>query len=210
MPPNETTRQEVLDAEFERSFAAEGLRRVRFTSPQERRALEESYARRMSERFDADLVVLASVGELSGADWLNARLYLRSGYLNRQGLVRLEANRANALGRYLATGKDVPGVLKPEEAGALVAAARSAPQAKEPSIEPLVHRHRRLELPRRGPGVVRHRPVGQRQGRREAATGRHHPRRLREADQRSTARPRAPTSGAAWPASAACCWPRPA
>jgi hypothetical protein len=136
VPPNETTRQEVLDAEFERSFAAEGLRRVRFSSPQERRALEESYARRISERFDADVVVLASVGELSGADWLNARLYLRSGYLNRQGLVRLEANRANALGRYLATGKDVPGVLKPEEAGALVAAARSAPQTSEPSVSP--------------------------------------------------------------------------
>jgi hypothetical protein len=136
VPAKEDTRQEVLDAEFERSFAAEGLRRVRFSSPQERRALEESYARRLSERFDADLVVLASVGELSGADWLNARLYLRSGYLNRQGLVRLEANRANALGRYLATGKDVPGVLKPEEAGALVAAARSAPQASEPSVSP--------------------------------------------------------------------------
>jgi hypothetical protein len=133
---SETARQEVLDAEFERGFVAEGLRRLRFSSPQERRALEESYARRVSERFDADAVVLASVGELSGADWLNARLYLRSGYLNRQGLVRLETNRANALGRYLATGKDVPGVLKPEEAGALVAAARSAPQAREPSVSP--------------------------------------------------------------------------
>ncbi len=137
IPASETTaRQEVLDAEFERGFAAEGLRRLRFSSPQERRSLEESYARRVSERFDADAVVLASVGELSGADWLNARLYLRSGYLNRQGLVRLEANRANALGRYLATGKDVPGVLRPEEAGALVAAARSAPQVKEPSVSP--------------------------------------------------------------------------
>ena len=112
VPPNETTRQEVLDAEFERSFVAEGLRRLRFSSSQERRQLEESYARRLAERFDADAVVLASVGELSGADWLNARLYLRSGYLNRQGLVRLEAQRANALGRFLATGKDVPGVLQ--------------------------------------------------------------------------------------------------
>jgi hypothetical protein len=136
VPGNETTRQEVLDAEFERNFAAEGLKRVRFSSPQERRALEESYARRLSERLDADVVVLASVGELSGADWLNARLYLRSGYLNRQGLVRLEANRANALGRYLATGKDVPGVLKPEEAGALVAASRSMPQPQEPTTDP--------------------------------------------------------------------------
>ncbi len=136
IPGNETTRQEVLDAEFERNFAAEGLKRVRFSSPQERRSLEESYARRLSERLDADVVVLASVGELSGADWLNARLYLRSGFLNRQGLVRLEANRANALGRYLATGKDVPGVLKPEEAGALVAASRSMPDQEEPSIDP--------------------------------------------------------------------------
>jgi hypothetical protein len=136
IPGNETTRQEVLDAEFERGFAAEGLRRLRFSSPQERRSLEESYARRLSERFDADVVVLASVGELSGADWLNARLYLRSGYLNRQGLVRLEANRANALGRYLATGKDVPGVLKPEEAGALVAASRSMPDQTEPTVDP--------------------------------------------------------------------------
>jgi hypothetical protein len=136
VPGNESTRQEVLDAEFERNFAAEGLRRVRFSSPQERRSLEESYARRLSERLDADVVVLASVGELSGADWLNARLYLRSGYLNRQGLVRLEANRANALGRYLATGKDVPGVLKPEEAGALVAASRSMPEQQAPSVSP--------------------------------------------------------------------------
>jgi hypothetical protein len=124
VPANETTRQDVLDAEFERGFEAEGMRRVRFGSTQERRQLEESYARRLAERFDADGVVLASVGELSGADWLNARLYTRSGYLNRQGLVRLEAARANALGRFLATGKDVPGVLKPEEAGALLAASR--------------------------------------------------------------------------------------
>ena len=135
VPANETTRQEVLDAEFERSFVAEGMRRLRFTSPQERRQLEESYARRLSERFDADAVVLASVGELSGADWLNARLYLRSGYLNRQGLVRLEVQRANALGRFLATGKDVPGVLKPEEAGALVAASRNV-DTSEPAVDP--------------------------------------------------------------------------
>jgi hypothetical protein len=125
VPANESTRQEVLDAEFERAFAAEGLRRLRFSSAQERRQLEDSYARRLAERFDADAVVLASVGELSGADWLNARLYLRSGFLTRQGLVRLEAQRANALGRYLATGKDVPGVLNVEEAGALVAASRT-------------------------------------------------------------------------------------
>jgi hypothetical protein len=124
VPSNETTRQDVLDVEFERGLAAEGFRRIRFASNQERRSLEESYVRRVAERFDADSVVLASVGELSGTDWLNARLYTRSGYLNRQGLVRLEAQRANALGRYLATGRDVPGVLKPEEAGALLASSR--------------------------------------------------------------------------------------
>jgi hypothetical protein len=131
VPANESTRQDVLDAEFERGFAGEGLRRLRFSSTQERRELEESYSRRLAERFDADAVVLASVGELSGADWLNARLYLRSGYLNRQGLVRLEVQRANALGRFLATGKDVPGVLKPEEAGALLASSRVSSEQKE-------------------------------------------------------------------------------
>jgi hypothetical protein len=136
VPLAENTRQEVLDAEFERAFAAEGFRRIRFASPPERRQLEESYARRAAERFDADVVVLASVGELSGAEWLNARLYLRSGFLNRQGLVRLEAQRANALGRYLATGKDVPGVLKPEEAGAMVAAARLGESSREPAAGP--------------------------------------------------------------------------
>lgn len=131
VPANETTRSDVLDVEFERGFAAEGFKRVRFASTQERRTLEESYARRISERFDADAVVFASVGELSGTDWLNARLYTRSGYLNRQGLVRLEAQRANALGRYLATGRDVPGVLKPEEAGALLASSRVAPTGRD-------------------------------------------------------------------------------
>jgi hypothetical protein len=136
VPANETSRQDVLDAEFERGFANEGLRRIRFSSTQERRQLEESYARRVSERFDADAVVLASVGELSGADWLNARLYLRSGYLNRQGLVRLEAQRANALGRFLATGKDVPGVLKPEEAGALLSSSRVSSETKETGPAP--------------------------------------------------------------------------
>ena len=136
IPANETSRQDVLDAEFERGFAGEGLRRIRFNSTQERRLLEESYARRVSERFDADAVVLASVGELSGADWLNARLYLRSGYLNRQGLVRLEAQRANALGRFLATGKDVPGVLKPEEAGALLSSSRVSSDAKDGGVAP--------------------------------------------------------------------------
>ncbi len=135
VPASETTRQEVLDAEFERGFQAEGLRRIRFATTQDRRQLEESYARRIAERFDADAIVLASVGELSGADWLNARLYLRSGYLNRQGLVRLEPQRANALGRFLATGKDVPGVLKPEDAGNLLSSSRVSSNA-EPAVAP--------------------------------------------------------------------------
>jgi hypothetical protein len=51
-------------------------------------------------------------------------------------LVRLEAQRANALGRYLATGKDVPGVLKPEEAGALLAASRVSSDRKDPVVSP--------------------------------------------------------------------------
>jgi hypothetical protein len=133
----DTARQEVLDADFEKSFEADAGQRLRFASSPERRQLEESSARRVAERYGADVVVLASVGELSGADWLNGRLYLRSGYLNRQALVRLESSRAFALGRYLATGRDVPGVLKPEEAGVLVAASQKGdvPQAA-PKIEP--------------------------------------------------------------------------
>jgi hypothetical protein len=132
----DTARQEVLDADFERSFEADGGQRLRFASSPERRQLEESSARRVAERYGADVVVLASVGELSGADWLNGRLYLRSGYLNRQALVRLESSRAVALGRYLATGRDVPGVLKPEEAGVLVAAGKSNDAPQAPRIDP--------------------------------------------------------------------------
>jgi hypothetical protein len=116
----ETARVELLDAEFERAFEADGGQRLRFASSSDRRQLEDAFARRVAERYAADAVILASVGELSGADWLNGRLYLSSGYLNRQGLVRLEAGRALALGRFLATGKESPGVLKPEEAGAMV------------------------------------------------------------------------------------------
>jgi hypothetical protein len=119
----DTVRQELLDADFEHSFEADGGLRLRFASSPERRQLEESSARRVAERYGADVVVLASVGELSGAEWLNGRLYLRSGYLNRQGYIRLETSRAQGLGRYLATGHEVPGVLNPEEAGALVAAS---------------------------------------------------------------------------------------
>jgi hypothetical protein len=125
----ETTRAELLDAEFEKAFAADGGQRLRFASSQDRRQLEDAFARRVAERYGADAVILASVGELSGADWLNGRLYLSSGYLNRQALVRLEAGRATALGRFLATGKDSPGVLKPEEAGQLVASSQANAQA---------------------------------------------------------------------------------
>jgi hypothetical protein len=120
----DSSRTEPLDAEFERTFEADGGQRLRFATSPDRRQLEESFARRVAERYGADAVILASVGELSGADWLNARLYLSSGYLNRQALVRLEPGRATALGRFLATGRDAPGVLKPEEAGALVAASQ--------------------------------------------------------------------------------------
>ena len=126
----ESARQELLDAEFEREFEGDGGQRLRFSSAPDRRQLEDAFARRVAERYAADAVILASVGELSGNDWLNGRLYLSSGYLNRQGLVRLESGRALALGRYLATGRDAPGVLKPEEAGQLVANSQaSATQA---------------------------------------------------------------------------------
>jgi hypothetical protein len=131
----DSARVEPLDAEFERSFEADGGQRLRFASSSDRRQLEEAFARRVAERYAADAVILASVGELSGADWLNGRLYLSSGYLNRQALVRLEPGRATALGRYLATGRDAPGVLKPEEAGALVAASQAnaaRPQQGDP------------------------------------------------------------------------------
>jgi hypothetical protein len=125
----ETARVELLDAEFEKAFEADGGQRLRFASSADRRQLEDAFARRVAERYAADAVILASVGELSGADWLNGRLYLSSGYLNRQGMVRLEAGRALALGRYLATGKDSPGVLKPEEAGAMVASSQQNAQS---------------------------------------------------------------------------------
>jgi hypothetical protein len=128
----ETARQEVLDAAFERLFQAEGGARLRYASPADRRQLEEGYARSLADRFDAEAVVLTSVGEMSGADWITGRMYLRSGHLNREGLARLEISRANALGRYLATGKDVPGVLPPSDAGALAAAAERAPRDGSP------------------------------------------------------------------------------
>jgi hypothetical protein len=127
----ETTRAELLDAEFERSFEADGGQRLRFASSADRRQFEDAFARRVAERYAADAVILASVGELSGADWLNGRLYLSSGYLNRQGLVRLEPGRATALGRFLATGRESPGVLKPEEAGAMVAASQERAAASK-------------------------------------------------------------------------------
>lgn len=121
----DTTRTELLDAEFERALLAEGAARIRFASADERRDLEPTYARRLAERLGAEIVVLASLGELSGADWMHGRLYLKSGYLNRQALIRLEASRAVSLGRYLATGREIPHVLRPEEAGQLVAAGQA-------------------------------------------------------------------------------------
>jgi hypothetical protein len=134
--PKDTNRQEVLDADFEKTFAADGGQRVRFASTVDRRQLEESTARRVAERYGADSVVLASVGELHGADWLSARLYLSSGYLNRQALVRLEPARAASLGRYLATGQDMPGVLKPEEAGALASSVAPDAGSKGAKVAP--------------------------------------------------------------------------
>lgn len=125
----ETAREELLDAEFERGFRAEGGHRVRFASSHERRELEDTYARRIGERFGAQIIVLASVGELSGTEWLNGRLYGRSGSLNRQGLVRAEGTRALALGRYLGGREDIAGVLRPEQAGVLATASQSAPKA---------------------------------------------------------------------------------
>jgi hypothetical protein len=132
----DTGRKELLDAGFEKSFRAAGASRVRFASSDERRQSEQVTARRLADRYAVDMVILASVGELSGADWLAGRLYLKNGYLNRQALARLEPARAEGLGRYLATGKETPGVLRPEEAGAMVAAAAQseapAPQARGP------------------------------------------------------------------------------
>jgi hypothetical protein len=121
----ESARHEVLDAAFEAAFKAEGGARLRFATADERRQLEETYARRVAERLGVDLVVFASVGELSGADWLNGRLYMRSGFLSRQALVRLEVSRATALGRYLHSGREIPGVLRPAEAEGLVAASQA-------------------------------------------------------------------------------------
>jgi hypothetical protein len=128
-PTDANRQQEVVDLAFERAFenGAEGGR-LRFSSSAVRRQNEPAYAARVASMLDADLVVFAGVGELGGTEWLNARLYLRSGFKNRQGLARLETERAVALGRYLATGKDSPGVLRSDEAGALVAATRPSPR----------------------------------------------------------------------------------
>ena len=116
----------VLDASFPKNLkASPGGLVVFFDTSERRMAMEESYVRRLAERFGASSVVLASVGEFQSADWLNARLYLSSGYKNRHGLVRLEVARATSLGRYLATGKESPGVLNAEEAGSMVAASRT-------------------------------------------------------------------------------------
>lgn len=119
----------VLDASFPKNLKVTPSGLVVFFDSSERRmAMEESYVRRIAERFGASSVVLASVGEFQSTEWLNARLYLSSGYKNRHGLVRLEVPRATSLGRYLATGRESPGVLNAEEAGNMVASSRTLKQ----------------------------------------------------------------------------------
>jgi hypothetical protein len=135
-PPDKVS--SPMDTAFAQQFTAEEGQRIRFASSSERRQLEDSYARRVAERYGADIVVFASVGVMGGADWLNARLYLRSGYRNRQGLVRLDEPRARSLGRYLAIGKATPDVVRPEDANALVIASSDdqLAQPAQPSIAP--------------------------------------------------------------------------
>jgi hypothetical protein len=133
-PPSTGPRKFVLDAGFPKHLrlTPEGLL-LAFDNTEQRAAQEEAYARRLAERFGVSSVVLASVGEFQSATWLNARLYLSSGYKNRHGLARLEGARATALGRYLATGKESPGVLNAEEAGNLVASSQSLKPMTQPS-----------------------------------------------------------------------------
>ncbi len=99
--------------------------RLRFASAEQRRGLEEVYVPRLAERFGVTSVVLVSSGQFQSNDWLNARLYLSSGFKNRHGLARMESARAAALGRYLSTGRESPGVLNAEEAGNMVAASQT-------------------------------------------------------------------------------------
>lgn len=98
---------------------------LRFRDVEQRRAMEEAFVPRLAERFGVNNVVLASVGEFQSSPWLNGRLYLSSGYKNRHGLARTDPARAAALGRYLSTGRESPGVLNAEEAGQMVAASHT-------------------------------------------------------------------------------------
>jgi len=127
----------VLDAAFPSHLrnSASGLA-LSFDNSDQRQNLEESYARRVAERYGVNSVVLASVGEFQSAEWLNARLYLASGYKNRHALVRIELERATALGRYLATGKESPGVLNAQDAGNMVAASRTLKPVSAPQMKP--------------------------------------------------------------------------
>ncbi len=133
--PDESARQELLDAEFERIFQAEGGARIRFASTAERKQLEESYVRRLAERFDAEAIVLVSVGELKGSDFMKGQVYLRSGFSNRVGAVRLETEKAKLLGNYLATGKENPGVVRPGAASLADDLVAAAPQVVDPDSQ---------------------------------------------------------------------------
>ncbi len=128
-------RQEVLDLEFESALDWTGDLKLRYPSPADRKAFEESYSRRTAEMFEADAVVFTSVGQLGGADVINARLYLKSGYFVRQGYARLETVRVRALGAFIATGKAAPGVLRAEDAAAMAmlpASSQSPPRSPAP------------------------------------------------------------------------------
>jgi hypothetical protein len=127
----------VLDAAFPSHLknSSSGLA-LSFDNSDQRQNLEEAYARRLADRYGVNGVVLASVGEFQSAEWLNARLYLASGYKNRHALVRIELERATALGRYLATGKESPGVLNAEEAGNMVVASRTLKPVAASQVKP--------------------------------------------------------------------------
>jgi hypothetical protein len=127
----------VLDASFPSHLKSgpSGML-LAFDNSDQRQNLEETYVRRVAERYGASSVVLASVGEFQSAEWLNARLYLSSGYKNRHALVRIDLGRATALGRYLATGKEAPGVLNAQDAGNMVAASRTLKPMSASRVRP--------------------------------------------------------------------------
>lgn len=134
---DDKTRSELVDATFEQVLVNDDSgARIKVGTSEERRALEETYVRRTAEKFGADAVVFVSVGELSGTDWLNARLYLKNGFKNRQGFVRLEVPRATALGIYLATGKEMAGVLRREDAAAFAQKAQTPAGGNTETIKP--------------------------------------------------------------------------